>query len=124
MNLDVLVTGGISLFTTFVGYWAGWFFTRKKYNSEVDGNVIKNMQEVLDYYKELCDDNRARLHEVLEENKVLRREVDTLNDRVNRLTESICTDLLCQVRKKDVTTLELAPKVEKTAKKNEKSKSK
>lgn len=43
MNLEILITGCIGLITTLVSGWASWFFTRKKYNTEVDNNLINNM---------------------------------------------------------------------------------
>ena len=41
---------------------------KKKYYSEVDSTVIDNMKESLDFYKQLSDDNRDRLKEVLNKN--------------------------------------------------------
>lgn len=32
--------------TTFVSSFTTWFFTKRKYNAEVDNNVITNMQEI------------------------------------------------------------------------------
>ncbi|MBQ9391957.1 MAG: hypothetical protein IJU02_07180 [Lachnospiraceae bacterium] len=66
---EVLITGCIGLLTTIVSGWVSWFFARKKYNSEVDNQVIANMKESLDFYKNLSDDNRERLTQVLEQNR-------------------------------------------------------
>jgi hypothetical protein len=41
---------------------------KRKYNSEVDNNVISNMKASLDFYKQLSDDNKERLSEVLKKN--------------------------------------------------------
>ena len=60
-NVEVLTTGIIGLFTTIVSGWTSWIFARKKYNSEVDSQVITNMKESLDFYKQLSDDNKERL---------------------------------------------------------------
>lgn len=68
-NLAVLITGGIGVITTIVSGWTSWFFARKKYNSEVDSQVIANMKESLDFYKSLSDDNKERLTQVLEQNR-------------------------------------------------------
>lgn len=43
IDLGILITGGIGLITTVVSSWTSWFFARKKYNSEVDKNLIENM---------------------------------------------------------------------------------
>ena len=45
IDLGILITGGIGLVTTIVSGWTSWFFARKKYDSEVDSNLINNMKE-------------------------------------------------------------------------------
>ena len=71
MGLDVIITGIIGIITTIVGSWASWFFARKKYDSEVDSNLINNMKESLEFYEKLSSDNRERLEEVLKRNSEL-----------------------------------------------------
>ena len=63
--MDVIITGLIGFISTIVSGWVTWFFTRKKYNAEVDQTLVQNMKESLDFYKKLSDDNRDRLQEVL-----------------------------------------------------------
>lgn len=95
----ILITALIGIVTTFTSGFTAWFFARKKYNSEVDNNLIKNMQESLDFYKKLSDDNKSRLDEVLKRNDNLEEEVKELRQQVMSLMTSICTDLSCQIRK-------------------------
>lgn len=113
IGMETLITGGIGLLTTVVSAWASWVFARKKYNSEVDNNLIQNMQESLDFYKKLSDDNRTRLEEVLKRNEDLEDEVRELRTQLFSLMSSICTDLSCQIRRRELTNL--------TAFKNEES---
>lgn len=113
IGIETLITGGIGLLTTVVSAWASWVFARKKYNSEVDNNLIQNMQESLDFYKKLSDDNRTRLEEVLKRNEDLEDEVRELRTQLFSLMSSICTDLSCQIRRRELTNL--------TAFKNEES---
>lgn len=40
MEVETLITGGIGILTTIVGSWSSWIFARKKYNTEVDSNLI------------------------------------------------------------------------------------
>lgn len=82
-----------SAITAFATAFTTWFFTKRKYNAEVDNNVITNMQESLEFYKTLADDNKARLEDVLkenaenrQENSELRKEVADLRGQVERLT--------------------------------------
>ena len=112
---ELLITGGIGLISTIVSGWVSWIFARRKYNSEVDNNLIKNMQESLDFYKKLSDDNRERLEEVLKRNEDLEDEVKELRAQLFNLMSSICTDLSCQIRSKELTNLNVF--------KNEESKS-
>nr|UVX92716.1 MAG: Protein of unknown function (DUF1043) [Bacteriophage sp.] len=102
IDFGILITGGIGLITTIVSSWASWFFARKKYNSEVDSNLINNMKESLDFYEKLSADNRERLEEVLKRNTELEQEVGELRKQLFNLMSSICTDLTCQLRKRNL----------------------
>lgn len=102
IDFGILITGGIGLITTIVSSWASWFFARKKYNSEVDSNLINNMKESLDFYERLSADNRERLEEVLKRNAELEQEVRELRKQLFNLMSSICTDLTCQLRKRNL----------------------
>ena len=83
----IAIIGGI--ITTFLSGFSSWFFTKKKYNAEVDNNLINNMQDSLEFYKALADDNKARLDGVLSENADLRKEVSDLREQVSRLTSAL-----------------------------------
>ena len=69
-----IIIAGIGLLSTIVSGWTSWFFARKKYNSEVDNNLIENMKESLDFYMKLSDDNKVRLEEALQRNNSLEEE--------------------------------------------------
>lgn len=119
--VDILITGAVGVVSSVVSGWASWIFARRKYNSEVDGNLIQNMKDSLDFYGTLSDDNKHRLEEVLqdnehlrttvqsllEENKELKKELGVLKDQMIKLTTSICTDLSCQLRNRDYSTLNM-----------------
>lgn len=92
---ELLITGGIGLVSTIVSGWVSWVFARKKYNSEVDHNLIENMEQSLEFYKKLSDDNRIRLEEMVERNKVLEAEIQELRKQMLNLTMNICMDLTC-----------------------------
>lgn len=94
----ILITALIGIVTTFTSGFTAWFFTRKKYNAEVDNSLLENLQKSLDFYRNLSDDNRQRLETMLERNSKLEEEVLDLRKQVNDLTMSICLDLTCKVR--------------------------
>ena len=47
--IDLLINGGIAIVTSIVT----WILARRKYNVEVDGNELNNIQKQLDIYKEI-----------------------------------------------------------------------
>lgn len=102
IDLGILITGGVGIITTVISGWTSWFFARRKYNSEVDNNLIKNMQQSLEFYKKLSDDNKNRLDEVLKRNAGLEQEIKDLRKQMFSLMNSICTDLTCQLRKRNL----------------------
>ena len=102
MSVDVIITGIIGLITTVLSGWTSWFYTRKKYNSEVDNNLILNLKNSLEFYEKLSNDNKVRLEEVLQRNNELEKELKELKKQMFNLMASICTDLTCQVRKRDM----------------------
>ena len=105
IDLGILITGVIGFITTIVSGWTSWFFARKKYNSEVDNQLIKNMNESLEFYKKLSDDNRSRLEGVLKRNDELEKRDERLEEEVRQLRKQvfeimakICLNLECAVR--------------------------
>ena len=102
IDLGILITGGVGIITTVISGWTSWFFARRKYNSEVDNNLIENMQQYLEFYKKLSDDNKNRLDEVLKRNAELEQEIKDLRKQMFSLMNSICTDLTCQLRKRSL----------------------
>lgn len=98
IDTGIIVTAVVGIITTFASGWTAWFFTRKKYDAEVDNSLLENLQKSLDFYRNLSDDNRQRLETVLERNSKLEEEVLDLRKQVNDLTMSICLNLTCKVR--------------------------
>ena len=103
IDVDILITGGVGLVTSIVSSWTTWFFTRKKYNSEVDLNLVEKMEKSLEFYKSLSDDNKTRLEEITERNNELEKEVQELRKQVLNLTMNICMDLTCAHRIRETT---------------------
>lgn len=102
IDLGILITGGVGIITTVISSWTSWFFARRKYNSEVDNSLIENMQQSLEFYEKLSDDNKNRLDEVLKRNAELEQEIKDLRKQMFSLMNSICTDLTCQLRKRNL----------------------
>ena len=113
---EILVTGGVSILTATISSWVAWILARRKYNSEVDNTIIQNLQDALDFYKEISDDNRRRLTEVLERNAQLESEISKLKSQMMNLMANICLDLQCKNR---ILNEELKLKVNSKKKKDE-----
>ena len=103
---EVLLTAGIGVITTIASGWTSYFFTRKKYNSEVDLNLIEKMQGSLEFYMKLSEDNKrildetlAKLDESEKRNDVLENEIRELRNQMFTLMTQICTELSCNARK-------------------------
>lgn len=112
MSTEIIITL-LGIFSTFLSGWISWFFTRKKYNTEVDSNLINNMKESLEFYKTLSSDNKERLEEVLKRNEQLEEEVAELRKQMITLMGSICVDLSCQLRKRDLNLFNNGTKADK-----------
>lgn len=93
-----LIIGIIGLFTTIVSGWTSWFFTRKKYDTEVDNNYIENLGKGLETYDAIISHNKAEIEYLMKENEELRKEISELRKQVLNLTMNICMDLTCSRR--------------------------
>ena len=106
LSNEVIITGIIGIITSIISGWVSYFFTRKKYNSEVDLNLIEKMQGSLDFYTKLSEDNKRILDETLtkldeseKRNNALENEIREVRNQMFSLMTQICTDLSCSVRK-------------------------
>ena len=97
MSAEIIIAL-IGIFSTILSSWTTWLNKKKKYNSEVDQNLIQNMKESLDFYRQLSDDNRSRLEEVLKRNDELENDVKNLRNQMFNLMSQICFDLSCKLR--------------------------
>jgi hypothetical protein len=82
MLVSALTTAGVSIVTSTISSLVTFFITKRKYNSEVDSNLIKNMQDSLEFYKKLSDDNKERLEEQINRNDNLEKEVKELKNQL------------------------------------------
>ena len=113
-----MITGIVSaltgLFCSIISGIVTFFFTRRKYNSEVDSQQIKNMGDSFDTYKRMMESNLEAQKEAMEmvimsQNQkidLLQKENDSLKSQVSQLQQqminilgSICLDATCQLRK-------------------------
>ena len=98
---DTLITGAVGLVSTIVSGWVSWIFARKKYNTEVDSNYIKNLQEALATYDSIIAHNKTEIEHLMKKNDLLEKEVSELRKQMRNLTMNICMDLTCANRVRD-----------------------
>ena len=98
LDIQVIITGVVGLITTITSGWVSWLFAKKKYNAEVDSNLIENMQKSLDFYTKLSDDTKVRLEEALKRNEALELEVRDLRKQMFELMNNICYDMTRELR--------------------------
>lgn len=96
--MEIIILIVTNILAPIITGFATWLMAKKKYNSEVDNTVIGNMKESLEFYKQLSDDNRQRLSEVLKKNDQLEKEISDLRTQMLNLTLNICMDLTCRNR--------------------------
>ena len=96
-----------------------FFFTRRKYNTEVDSQQIHNMGESFDVYKKMMEEALASQKKTFEaatevqDKKIdmLQKEKDSLQAQVSQLQQqmlnvlgSICLDSTCRLRRMNFTS--------------------
>lgn len=99
IDSGILITSGVGLLATIVSGWTSWFFTRKKYNTEVDYNEIENLKKSLEFYESIVKDNNKKLQfyiDLAEDNRI---EVYRLKGVIHRLLNNSCLDANCLNRK-------------------------
>ena len=101
IDIQVIVTGIVGLITTVASGFVSWLFAKKKYNAEVDSNVIENMKQSLEFYIKLSDDNKERLEEALKRNENLEKEMIQLRQQIFTFMNNVCYNLQCAVREKE-----------------------
>lgn len=89
-----IIGGAISIINPIIA----WSLAKKKYHTETDRNIIENMENALEFYKKLSDDNKDRLDEMTRRNDTLEQEIRELKNQVLNLSMNICMNLACETR--------------------------
>ena len=90
MNTEIWIAI-IGILSTIVGSFCSWFFTKKKYNADVDAQTISNLSDAVKVYKQICDDTK-------EEMKQYREEVIKLRGDFIDVMKAVCLNLTCPNR--------------------------
>lgn len=94
-EIIIALIGVLSTVTSSIVTFA---LAKKKYNAEVDNQVIDNLKESLSFYMKLCDDNSKRLDEYCEEDRILRKQVGEMKMQLIRIMGYVCYNTTCKLR--------------------------
>lgn len=103
-----IVMAIVGLICSIIASLVTFLLTRKKYNTEVDSQKIKNMSDSFDVHKKMMDEifkTQDKKLEMLErENNELRAQVSQLQMQMLNILGSICLDATCKLRKMNFTS--------------------
>lgn len=98
MDINVIITGIIGIIASIVSGFTSYFFTRRKYNVEVNSNEIENLKNSLDFYEKIVQDNNRKLQFYIELVETNRLEIYRLKEIIHILLNNICLDKSCLKR--------------------------
>lgn len=92
--IDILINGGVAIITSIIT----WLLARRKYDVEVDGDELNNIQKQLDIYKEIVEDTRKQLNMLMELREGDRKVIHKLQNTVDALYPLACQIKVCNNR--------------------------
>jgi regulator of replication initiation timing len=100
--METVITGVVGVVVAFLTH----LITKRKYTSEVESSNIQNMQNSLDFYKDMDDDKKARLNDYLDQIEGLVENQKKLEAENSQMRIAIANNQAENARlKKDVETL-------------------
>lgn len=87
--IETLIISGVGVITGAISSVVTWILAKRKYDSEVKGSEIANMDAALAFYKKLNDDMNDRLQQVLERNSKLEQRNNRLEEKNDRLERDV-----------------------------------
>lgn len=109
----------VGVFCTAISSAVTFFFTRRKYNTEVDSQQIHNMGESFDVYKKMMEEALASQKKTMQceidslktgyelvkgENDSLKSQVAQLQMQMLNILGNLCLDSTCKLRKINFTS--------------------
>lgn len=77
---EIVLSGIIAVVSSAISSFVTYLLTKRKYNAEVDNNLIINMQQSLEFYQKIVTDNKERIEAELSEKKELLEEMNKLKE--------------------------------------------
>lgn len=86
---EILLTVITAIVSSAASGWAGWFFARRKYNVDVEGGQLENLQKRVEVVNSVVDTLKQELDRLNIENKRLNKENDLMDQKITNLTTII-----------------------------------
>ena len=110
-----LTSALVGVFCTILSGAVTFFLTKRKYDTEVDAQQIKNMSDSFDLYKKMSEETIHVLNDKVEllqrENSDLRQQVSQLQMQMINILGNICLDSACAKRKVNYAQMQLGENV-------------
>jgi hypothetical protein len=90
-TITAVLSAGISSGFTF-------FFTKKKYNSEVASTELDNIQKRVDIYANLLEDCKKQIEDLTESNTEIRTSQLKMQKTIDKLATHVCIVRGCSLR--------------------------
>ena len=85
-----IITALVGALCSLVSGIATFLFTRRKYNSEVDSQVVKNVKDAFEAYKKVMEDTLSSQNEKIQklqgENAYLKKQFELMQNQLVSLT--------------------------------------
>jgi cell division protein FtsB len=122
MSTEVIIAL-IGIASTAASGFITFFLTKKKYDTEVDSQQIKNLGEAVNIYKQIMEESaksqkdlmentiasqNQKIEELQKENSALKQQVNQLQMQMINILGSICFDATCKSRKMDLSYLKMS----------------
>lgn len=97
-----ITTALIGLLCTIISSAVTFFFTRRKYNAEVNSQQIDNINSSFDVYKKMTEETfelqNEKIQQLQVENSELRKQVHNLQVQMSQWINAVCYDTSCKLR--------------------------
>lgn len=93
-----LMMGLITIVSTVISGWAGWFFGRRKQNAEASILEAKGLAAIREFYESVQKDNNKALGYYIQLSEDNRRELHLLRKIVDKLIDDACLKKGCGMR--------------------------
>ena len=98
VKLNDVILSMLGIIAPIVTGFASWFFTRRKFENEVNKGKIDNVESTLDFYIVMVKDINSKLNDYIRIAEDSNREIYRLKEIVVKVLDNGCLDKTCTKR--------------------------